>query len=61
MQRAQLEKAMLRLLACPVCRAGLQAPAVDAVRCTGCGRHYPVRDGLPVLIAEAAIEPRGGD
>lgn len=62
MQRAPLDKAGLRLLACPVCRAVLEARAVDAIRCTGCGRRYPVRDGLPVLIAEAAVErPRESD
>ena len=36
-------------LACPVCHGALVL-AEKAVDCTGCGRRYPVVDGLPVLI-----------
>ena len=39
-------------LACPVCRAPLVL-AEKTVDCTGCGRRYPVIDGLPVLICLA--------
>lgn len=42
-------------LRCPVCRAELRDG--DArLECTGCGRRYPVSDGIPVLIAEHAQE-----
>ncbi len=44
----------LRALVCPVCHAALQLEA-QAILCTGCGRRYPVVDGIPVLLAERAI------
>jgi uncharacterized protein YbaR (Trm112 family) len=37
----------------PVCRQSLALDA-DALRCTGCGRRYPVVDGIPVLLADRA-------
>ena len=44
-----------RLLACPVCHAALTLIRLrHAVLCTGCGRRYPIRDGLPILLASAA-------
>ncbi len=42
-------------LACPVCYAQLRFEA--AVVCIGCGRTYPVVDGIPVLIPQRANEP----
>jgi uncharacterized protein YbaR (Trm112 family) len=50
----QLTENALALLACPVCHAPLALLKQEAVLCTGCGRHYPIRDGLPVLLAESA-------
>ena len=51
----------LSMLACPVCHAALlalnkEALKQEAVLCSGCGRRYPIRDGLPVLLAEAAYQ-----
>ncbi len=43
-------------LVCPVCRGALAA-APGVVSCVSCGRGYPVRDGLPVLIAAEASMP----
>lgn len=40
-------------LACPVCFAALQFSASTVV-CSGCGRSYPVVDGIPVLIPQRA-------
>jgi hypothetical protein len=45
---------MLEQLACPACQGEL-ALAGGAIRCRGCGRSYPLIDGIPVLIAERAL------
>jgi len=54
MQKPAIDEIALRLLACPVCHATLTSLGQDSVRCTGCERRYPIRDGLPVLLADAA-------
>jgi uncharacterized protein YbaR (Trm112 family) len=46
----------LDLLACPACYGSLQPEPLAAV-CAGCGRRYPVRDGIPVLIVDQAALP----
>ncbi len=48
-----LEPADLRWLVCPVCRKALGLDAAT-VLCTGCGRRYPIVDGIPVLLADRA-------
>jgi hypothetical protein len=40
-------------LACPACLDALRLEEGLLV-CTGCGRAYPIVDGIPVLIAERA-------
>jgi uncharacterized protein len=57
--KAMILKKTLAALACPVqeCRKPLIL-AVDekSLRCTGCGRIYPVRDGIPVLLIDEAVK-----
>jgi uncharacterized protein YbaR (Trm112 family) len=58
--------AALHMLACPVCHAALlhikqedlkqENLKQEAVLCSGCGRRYPIREGLPVLLADAAYQ-----
>jgi hypothetical protein len=43
-------------IVCPVCFASLTSSA-NQVRCNGCGRVYPVIDGLPVLLPDRAAVP----
>ena len=38
------------VLACPVCR-GAVAARLGRVLCASCGRTYPIRDGVPDLLA----------
>ncbi|MGB6193364.1 MAG: Trm112 family protein [Terracidiphilus sp.] len=45
---------LLARLACPVCHGALRIESPDAILCTACLRHYPILDGIPVLIAERA-------
>ncbi len=53
----QLDQA-LPLLACPVCQSELRRSTLGAgtvkIHCQGCGREYPVKDGIAVLISESA-------
>jgi hypothetical protein len=44
---------VLDQLACPVCRQQLEI-GDDRLACTGCGRVYPIVDGIPVLIPDRA-------
>jgi len=45
----------LEQLACPICFGDLRLAAqTSEIVCAGCGRKYPVIDGIPVLIAERA-------
>jgi uncharacterized protein YbaR (Trm112 family) len=53
MQKSLIDETVLCLLACPACHAGLAHLDVETVLCTGCGRRYPIRDGLPVLLVPA--------
>ena len=50
---------LLALMACPVCRSPLEDRG-EMLGCTGCGVRYPVRDGVPVMLPEAAV-PREED
>ena len=43
----------LQWLVCPVCHHALALDA-EAVLCAGCGRRYPIVDGIPVLLADRA-------
>ena len=52
-ERLGLPPGLLDILVCPVDHAGLEIDA-NALRCTRCGRRYPVRDGIPSMIVEDA-------
>jgi uncharacterized protein len=48
-------KQILDALACPdpACRKPLKlAEDESALQCTGCGRIYPVKDGIPMLLID---------
>ena len=41
------------LLACPACRRELIATA-SLLRCANCGAQFPIMDGIPVFLPDAA-------
>lgn len=46
-----LDPVLWQVLACPVDHAAVVPDeAAHAVACTSCGRRYPVRDGIPVML-----------
>ena len=46
---------LLAILACPVCKKPLQRRGEDGLKCTACARLYPIRDGIPILLASEAV------
>ena len=48
---ALIRPELLELLVCPVDHAELEI-AGDALRCTQCGRLFPVQDGIPNMLVE---------
>jgi len=59
---ANLEADLLEILACPdTHHAPLDYdPAAQTLTCTECGRVFPVRDGIPVLLLDEATMPERG-
>jgi len=53
-----ISKDLLDILVCPVCKAKVLPKADEnGLKCVQCGRVYPVRDAIPVmLVDEARIE-----
>jgi len=47
---------LLKILACPVDKAPLELHG-DRLVCTRCGRRYPIRDGIPVMLVDEAEPP----
>lgn len=51
-----LPEELLNILACPVCHQAVREVGEHIV-CTGCGRRYPIRDGIPVMLVDEADPP----
>ncbi len=51
-----IDDELLRILACPVDKSPVQLRG-DRIVCTRCGRRYPIRDGIPIMLAEEAEAP----
>ena len=54
-----LDPALLRILACPKCKAHVELEAEHLV-CVLCGRRYRIEDGIPVMLIEEAEPPPPG-
>ncbi len=48
-----IDKELLDILACPACKAAVELKD-ESIVCAGCGRRYPVRDGIPIMLIEEA-------
>lgn len=50
-----LDKKLLEILACPVDKAALEYDeGSQKLICAECGRRYPIRDGIPVMLESEA-------
>lgn len=50
-----IHSSLAEVLVCPVDKADLtQDVAAERLVCTSCGRRYPVRDGIPIMLVDQA-------
>lgn len=51
-----IDDELLKILACPLDKAPVTVQE-DRIVCTQCGRRYPIRDGIPVMLLDEAEVP----
>lgn len=53
MKNGEVDRDLLKILVCPVCKKDVKLESGKVV-CQKCGRKYPVKDGIPVMLVEEA-------
>ena len=48
---------LLEVLICPACRGPVRTRVEPGIECVDCGRIYPIRDGIPVMLVDEAAGP----
>ena len=51
-----IDPKLLEILACTACKVEVKLQE-DPLVCVKCGRRYPIRDGIPVMLIEEAELP----
>jgi len=55
-----IDKSLLDILACPLCKAEVEyLEEENKLRCFKCGRLYPIRDDIPIMLIDEAELPEG--
>ncbi len=49
------DEQLLDILACPLCKEKVVLQD-EVLVCNKCNRHYPVRDGIPIMITNEALQ-----
>ncbi len=50
-----IDKELLAILACPACQADVQLKG-ERIICTKCGRRYPIKNGIPIMLIDEALK-----
>lgn len=51
-----IDKELLDILACPLCKADITMEG-NRIVCTKCGRRYPIKDDIPIMLIDEAEVP----
>lgn len=55
-----IDKEFLEILACPACKGEVRLDEeAERITCQSCGRRYPIRNGIPVMLIDEAELPSG--
>lgn len=56
-----IDKELLEILCCPDCHGDLVLNEEQArLTCQKCGKRYPIREGIPVMLIDEADPPEPG-
>ena len=48
-----IDKDLLAILACPACKGDVERRD-EKIVCIQCGRKYPIKNGVPVMLVDEA-------
>lgn len=48
-----IDKELLKILACPACKSEV-ALHEEKIVCRQCGRKYPIKNGIPIMLIDEA-------
>ena len=48
-----IDKKLLDIMACPVCKGDVYEKD-NLIICKSCGRKYPIKDDIPIMLPDAA-------
>lgn len=51
-----IDKDLLDILACPACKGDVKLEGGKII-CIKCGRRYPIKDDIPIMLIEEAEMP----
>ena len=50
-----IDTKLMEILACPACKGDVEYLArEEIIRCIECGKVYPVKEGIPIMLVEEA-------
>ena len=53
-----IDEELLNILACPVCKSSVRYDdKLGKIICMNCGRRYPVKDDIPIMLVQEAEMP----
>jgi hypothetical protein len=53
-----IDTKLLDILACPACRGDVEYDTrAEKIICVDCGRRYPIKDGIPVMLIDESETP----
>jgi uncharacterized protein YbaR (Trm112 family) len=55
-----ISEQLLKILACPICKNDVKLIEykldVNGLKCNECNKIYPIKNGIPIMIIEEAID-----
>ncbi|MBU0548966.1 MAG: Trm112 family protein [Candidatus Omnitrophica bacterium] len=51
-----LDPELIDILVCPDCKSGVKLQEGKII-CLGCGRKYPVKNGIPIMLIDESEPP----